>query len=60
VVAEGIETAAQHDFLLETGCQYGQGYLYGRAASARTVEAASRKAAVQISRRIGRPELDAA
>jgi EAL domain-containing protein (putative c-di-GMP-specific phosphodiesterase class I) len=63
VVAEGIETAAQHDFLLETGCLYGQGYLYGRAASARTVEAASREGGTQLRDRIGRskrPEKDAA
>ncbi|HSS68638.1 MAG TPA: EAL domain-containing protein [Nocardioidaceae bacterium] len=29
-VAEGIETPEQHDFLLETGIEYGQGYLYER------------------------------
>ncbi|RPD88852.1 EAL domain-containing protein [Luteimonas sp. 100069] len=31
-VAEGIETQAQRDMLGELGCQYGQGYLYGRPA----------------------------
>jgi diguanylate cyclase (GGDEF)-like protein/PAS domain S-box-containing protein len=31
VVAEGIETRAQHDFLLDAGCRYGQGFLYGKA-----------------------------
>lgn len=31
-VAEGIETQAQRDMLDELGCQYGQGYLYGRPA----------------------------
>ena len=30
VVVEGVETQAQHDFLAECGCHYGQGYLYGR------------------------------
>lgn len=27
-IAEGIETEAQHDFLLRAGCNEGQGYLY--------------------------------
>ncbi|MGV8923049.1 MAG: EAL domain-containing protein [Thermomonas sp.] len=30
VVAEGIETEAQRSALLEMGCIYGQGYLFGR------------------------------
>jgi diguanylate cyclase (GGDEF)-like protein/PAS domain S-box-containing protein len=34
VVAEGIETAAQHETLLAMGCKYGQGYLYGKAEPA--------------------------
>lgn len=29
-IAEGIETEAQHDFLLRAGCQEGQGFLYSR------------------------------
>lgn len=31
VVAEGIETRAQHDFLQALGCTYGQGFLFGPA-----------------------------
>jgi diguanylate cyclase (GGDEF)-like protein/PAS domain S-box-containing protein len=31
VVAEGVETEAQRDFLLGTGCQYAQGYLFSPA-----------------------------
>lgn len=30
VLAEGIETEAQHEALLAMGCGYGQGFLYGR------------------------------
>lgn len=30
VVAEGIETESQRDFLIEHGCDYSQGYLFGR------------------------------
>lgn len=32
VVAEGIETPEQRDFLLALGCEVGQGFLFGRAA----------------------------
>jgi len=32
VVAEGIETVSQHELLCAGGCDYGQGYLYGKAA----------------------------
>lgn len=34
VVAEGVETAAQRDFLQRGGCTFGQGYFFGRAVDA--------------------------
>ena len=30
IVAEGVETRAQHKLVTELGCDYGQGYFYGR------------------------------
>ncbi|MEP6482799.1 MAG: EAL domain-containing protein [Rudaea sp.] len=30
VIAEGIETQAQHEALIELGCEFGQGFLYAR------------------------------
>ena len=34
VIAEGIETEAQHTALVQLGCEYGQGFLYARPAPA--------------------------
>jgi diguanylate cyclase (GGDEF)-like protein len=34
VVAEGVETAAQHRMLVGMGCRYGQGYLYSHPLDA--------------------------
>ena len=34
VVAEGVETHAQREYLLENGCRYAQGYLYSPAVPA--------------------------
>lgn len=36
VVAEGVETEAQRDFLLRQGCHAGQGYLYSKPVAAET------------------------
>ncbi len=36
VIAEGVETQAQQEFLLAAGCQFGQGYWFGKAQDAET------------------------
>ena len=38
VIAEGVETEAQKDFLLANGCHYIQGYLYSKPMSATDIE----------------------
>jgi diguanylate cyclase (GGDEF)-like protein/PAS domain S-box-containing protein len=37
-IAEGIETEAQHEFLLRAGCSEGQGYLYSYPLAASAIE----------------------
>ena len=39
VVAEGVETAAQRDYLLQQGCDEVQGYFFGRPDSAPALQA---------------------
>ena len=39
VIAEGVETPAQHEALLDSGCQHFQGYLFGRPVAVQTFEA---------------------
>lgn len=39
IVAEGVETSDVNDALRELGCDYAQGYLYGKPAPAETVTA---------------------
>lgn len=34
LTAEGVETSTQHEQLTSTGCDYGQGFLFGRAVGA--------------------------
>lgn len=36
-IAEGVETAAQADFLLSAGCSYAQGYHFGRPVEAEQI-----------------------
>jgi diguanylate cyclase (GGDEF)-like protein/PAS domain S-box-containing protein len=38
VIAEGIEEVEQHEFLLERGCGYGQGFLFSRPVAAEAFE----------------------
>ena len=38
LTAEGIETPAQHQFLLEAGCELGQGYGFARPQDAETIK----------------------
>jgi EAL domain-containing protein (putative c-di-GMP-specific phosphodiesterase class I) len=48
IVAEGIETQEQNDFLRTLGCDKSQGYLYGRPCPA-----------AQIGQMLGRPRTHA-
>ena len=39
VVAEGVETEAEREALRELGCDYGQGWLFGKPASLKAIDA---------------------
>jgi c-di-GMP-related signal transduction protein len=43
IIAEGIETEQQHNFLREEGCQKGQGYLFSKPLPAHKVSALLRR-----------------
>jgi diguanylate cyclase (GGDEF)-like protein len=43
VIAEGVETIEQRDYLKRVGCEYAQGYLYSRALPASEIERIMRR-----------------
>jgi diguanylate cyclase (GGDEF)-like protein len=45
-IGEGIESLRQRDLLRELGCEYGQGYLYGRPQPAPSTEGTAKPVAV--------------
>ena len=47
VVAEGIETAEQADYLQSLGCEFGQGYWFGKPLASEAALAQLRSAAGQ-------------
>jgi EAL domain-containing protein (putative c-di-GMP-specific phosphodiesterase class I) len=49
VVAEGVETAAQADWLIRAGCDYAQGFYYARPMPAEAFEAELRQRDVAIA-----------
>ena len=49
VIAEGVETAAQCDFLASVGCQAFQGYLFSRPITASEFEAYASSTAIHTS-----------
>ena len=53
VIAEGIETAAQRDFLREVGCGFGQGYLLAQPMDGALLGAFALTHAVAVERGLG-------
>ena len=51
VVAEGVETEAQHSFLTRNGCDIAQGFLFGRPVSPAEIEAILRPESVLVTSR---------
>jgi diguanylate cyclase (GGDEF)-like protein/PAS domain S-box-containing protein len=51
VTAEGVQTRAEAEFVRDCGCEFGQGWFYGRATVVRSKPASARR-----SRTVNRPE----
>jgi diguanylate cyclase (GGDEF)-like protein len=49
VVAEGVETEAQHSFLTRNGCDIAQGFLFGRPVAPAEIEALLRPESVLVA-----------
>ena len=49
VVAEGVETEAQHSFLARNGCDMAQGYLFGRPVAPAEIELMLRPESVLVA-----------
>jgi predicted signal transduction protein with EAL and GGDEF domain len=50
VAAEGVETEAQANFLLSTGCAYGQGYYFSRPVNAERATELLRRGVIKPAR----------
>ena len=56
VIAEGVETLAQRDALINSGCKHLQGYLFSKPVAVEVFEAATAKdAPINLPRSDGRP-----
>lgn len=62
LIAEGIETPAQLEYLRGARCEEGQGYLFGRPVDARELDATLAAGCVSTVRRVlkARPQLETA
>ena len=58
VIAEGVETAEQHSFLLQYGCERYQGHLYGKAVPIASFKLERHEASYTSARAVGRPAHD--
>ncbi|MDC0612421.1 bifunctional diguanylate cyclase/phosphodiesterase [Vibrio sp.] len=48
VIIEGVETVSQERFIIDEGCDYGQGYLYGKPMPAHIFEEQLRKQLIEL------------
>jgi diguanylate cyclase (GGDEF)-like protein len=60
VIAEGVELQSEHDAINAIGCEYAQGYFYGRPLPARGIGEQLAAAAAKVQQRRGRRPVDTA